>query len=182
MYLPMCWDGGKRCTPLHHPHGASLFPITVCPRPGGLRCIRLRVGTRGSIVPPCVTLPLGTGRLYPPKRSIPDREGSGVSAAPSEKVVQHCTPPSPHSGGYTRVPPVWGTTLWGIGTPGCRVVQGGTTLPPVFRQWWMHPSPPGLVQTFLGDRDTQREGGVGGTPLPSVCTQRRIHPSIPGRV
>ena len=80
VYLPRCGEGGSIAPPcITLPLGFPIPPRTVCPRPGGLTCLRRYVGMGKGVVPPCITLPLG---VPIPHNDLPRTGGgSGVGAA-----------------------------------------------------------------------------------------------------
>ena len=92
MYPPLCGDEGERCTPLApSSNWASQSPKTICPESGGLGGIRRCVGTGGSVVPSCITLPLGVSI---PQTVCPRLGGIRMYlplCADGGSAVHHCT-------------------------------------------------------------------------------------------
>ena len=104
-------------------------------------------------------------------RSCPGRGGIGT---PRGGLRAHERFPPPHSGGYTRVPPVLPgprrdrDAPWGLGD-----ARSGS--PPT--QWRLHPGPSGPAWAA---EEQGRLWGYQGTRMSSSPTQRRLHPSLSG--
>ena len=96
VYLPLCGDWGKRCTPLHQPPAGRPYPPKRSAKDGGDLGVSAALWGRGG-GGGCTSLHHPpTGRPYPPRHSAPCRGNSGVSAAVWGQGGA-VYPPAPHS-------------------------------------------------------------------------------------